>query len=93
MRISLSAEACFAIGHDDAIGSALVGSEWIAMRIRGSRPLRDGPETGESISVGRFRPVAVTGGVVAAFRGAVLDCAKRGRKWCARRDSNSGPPA
>ena len=39
------------------------------MRIRGSRPLRNGPETARSISVGRFRPVAVSDGIVAEFRG------------------------
>jgi len=37
--------ASLAIGHDDAIGPRLVRSEWMAMKIRSSRPLRNGPET------------------------------------------------
>jgi hypothetical protein len=45
-------------------------SEWIAMRMRGSRPLRNGPETAKSISVGRFRPVASRGGLSPKVRGA-----------------------
>ena len=46
-------------------------SERREMRIRDSRPLRNGAQTAKSISVGRFRPVAVSGGVVAGFRGPI----------------------
>src|SRR4051812_4841086 len=63
------------MGHDSAIGPPSTGSEWTAMRIRGSRLLRKWAETAESISVGRFRPVAVSGGIVAEFRGQIRDCA------------------
>src|SRR5450759_554613 len=34
VRISLRTEAHLAIGHDDAIGPPLAGSEWTALRIR-----------------------------------------------------------
>ena len=69
-----------AIGHDDAIGPPLIESEWMAMRIRGSRPLGNGPETAKSISVGRFRPVAVSGGIVARIpRMRFRDFAKSGQ--------------
>jgi hypothetical protein len=78
-RISLRTEAYLVIDHDDAIGPVSVGSEWIAMRIRGSQPLRNGPETAKSISVGRFRPVAVSRGIVAEFRGPVSDSANSGQ--------------
>jgi hypothetical protein len=37
----------------------------MAMKIRGSRALRNAPVTAKSISVGRFRPVAVSGGILA----------------------------
>ena len=63
VRTSLRAEACLAIGHDDAISPPLVGSEGIAMKTRGSRPLRNGSTTAGSISVGRFRPGVVTFGM------------------------------
>jgi hypothetical protein len=37
--------------------------------------LGNGPETARSISVGRFRPVAVSGCIVAEFHGLICDCA------------------
>src|SRR5947199_10502392 len=40
------------------------------MKVRCSLPLRNGPETARSISVGRFRPVVLTIGNVARFRSA-----------------------
>ena len=69
VRTSLRAEACLAIGHDDAISPPLVGSEGIAMKTRGSRPLRNGSTTAGSISVGRFRPGRRDVRNVARFRG------------------------
>jgi hypothetical protein len=41
VRISLSGEAEPAIGHDDAIGPPQFESEWMAMRICGSRRLEE----------------------------------------------------
>ena len=57
----------------------LAGSEWIAMRIGGSQPFRNWRETAESISVGRFRPVAVSGAIAALFRGPNLRLEKSGQ--------------
>jgi hypothetical protein len=65
VRISLSGEAEPAIGHDDAIGPPQFESE--RMAISGSRRPGNWAETAESISVGRFRPVAVSREIVAEF--------------------------
>ena len=49
------------------------------MKIRGSQPLRNAPETAKSISVGRFRPVGMCGARVAEFRRPIRTSAKSGQ--------------
>lgn len=92
-RISLSGDAEPVTAHDDAIGPQSTESEWTAMRIRRSQRLGNAPKTAESISDGRFRPVAASGEMSPDSEVQIHAFAKSGQEWRARLVSNQRPPA
>jgi hypothetical protein len=71
--------------------SAPTESEWTAMRVRGSRPVRNAPDIAKSISLGRFRPVGVSGGMSPKYQVRIRAFARSGQKSAPDRTRTCDP--